>query len=68
MGLELNGPIAGNIKGHHQLGAAQVSLQEAVVNLKSIETQIANALNTGILKARSSQESVQSSQTVVRFN
>jgi outer membrane protein TolC len=68
VGIELHVPIAGNIKGRNQLGAAHLSLQEAIVNLNSIQTQIANALNTAILKARSAQGSVQSYQTVVGFN
>ncbi len=68
LGFELHIPMAGNIRGHHQLSAAQLSFREAIVNLNSLGTQIANALNTGILKARNWQGSVQSYQTVVRFN
>ncbi|HLP75471.1 MAG TPA: TolC family protein [Candidatus Paceibacterota bacterium] len=66
--LELRLPLAGNIKGRNQLAATKLTLQEAVANLNSIQTQIANLLDTSIRKARSWQDSIQSYETVVRFN
>jgi outer membrane protein TolC len=68
LGVEMNIPLAGNIKGRHQLSAAELSIEEAVVNLNSIQTQIANALHMAISKSRTWQESIQSYQTVVDFN
>lgn len=68
LGLELNIPLAANIKGRHELSAAHLSLQEAAVNLKSVQTQIANAIQMAISKSRTWQESIQSYQTVVGFN
>ncbi|MGN6553940.1 MAG: TolC family protein [Verrucomicrobiota bacterium] len=68
IGVELRVPLAGNIKGRNQLQASKLSMQEAIANLNSIETQIANLLNTSIRKARSWQDSIQSYETVVHFN
>ncbi len=68
LGLELHIPLAGNIKGRADYGAAKLALQESVANLANLQTQIANAVNTAILKARGWQESIQSYQTVVHFN
>ena len=67
-GIELHIPLGGNLKGRHQLSAAQLSLRESVLNLRSLETQIANAVNTAILKAGACADGVQNYQTVIRFN
>lgn len=68
IGVELRIPLLGNIRGRNQLAATRLTLQEAIANLNSIETQIANLLNTSIRKARSWQDSIQSYETVVQFN
>ncbi len=68
IGVELRIPLAGNIRGRNQLAASKLTLQEAIANLNSIETQLANMLNTSMRKARSWQDSIRSYETVVRFN
>jgi len=68
LGVEMHIPLGANIKGRHMFGAAKLSLQEAIVNLNSLQTQIGNALHTAIYKARNSQDSVSSYETVVHFN
>jgi outer membrane protein TolC len=67
-GFELRIPLEFNIKGRHLFTATQLSLQSAIVSLNSVETQIANSLNTSISKARGWYGSVENYQTVVRFN
>jgi len=68
LGVEMHVPLGGNIKGRNMFSAAKLSLQEAIVNLNSLQTQIGNALHTAIYKARNSQDSVTSYETVVQFN
>jgi outer membrane protein TolC len=68
MGFELHIPLAGGIKERNDFRAAKLTLQEAVVNLNAIQTQIANALDAGIRKTRQWQESIQSYQSVIDFN
>lgn len=68
VGVELHVPLGGNIKGRADFSAAKLALQEAVVNLNSLQNEIANAIDTAITKARGWQDSIQSYQTVVHFN
>jgi outer membrane protein TolC len=68
LGLELTVPLGGNIKGRNYYKAAQLSLQEAQLNLKGMQTQIANGLSTAIQKARAWQQSIGSYETVVNYN
>lgn len=68
VGLELRVPLAGSIQGRNDYQASQLQLQEAVLNLNGVGTQIANALKTSLQKARTWHDSVQSYQTVVHFN
>ena len=68
MGFELRIPLGGGIKERNDFKAARLTLQEAVVNLNAIQTQIANALDAGIRKTRKWQESIQSYQSVIDFN
>jgi outer membrane protein TolC len=68
MGFELRIPLGGGIKERNDFKAARLTLQEAVVNLGAIQTQIANALDAGIRKTRKWQESIQSYQSVIDFN
>lgn len=68
IGLELIMPLGGNIKGRNELKAARLALQEAYINLKGVETQMANSLSISIQKARAWQQSIQSYQTVVDYD
>lgn len=68
LGFELRIPLGGGIKERNEFKAAKLTLQEAVANLSSIQTQIANALDAGIRKTRKWQESIQSYQSVIDFN
>lgn len=67
-GLELIIPMAGNIKGRHEFSAAKLSSQEAYLALHGIQTEIGNQLNFAIRKTEAWQQSIQSYQTVVRYN
>jgi outer membrane protein len=67
LGIELRVPLAGGIKAGNELAAARLREKQAAVLLREVETQIANAIDTTIHKVRSTRDSVQSYQTVVRF-
>ncbi|MGO9478585.1 MAG: TolC family protein [Limisphaerales bacterium] len=68
VGLELTVPLGGNIKGRNFFSAAKLSLQEAYLNLKGAQTEIANGLSVSIQKAQAWQQSIQSYKTVVHYN
>jgi outer membrane protein TolC len=68
VGFELTVPLAGNIKGRNFYHAAKLSLQESYLNLKSVQTEIANGLSIAIQKAQAWQQSIQSYETVVHYN
>jgi outer membrane protein TolC len=68
LGFELTVPLAGNIKGRNFYSAAKLSLQEAYLNLKGAQTEIANGLNIAIQKAQAWRQSIQSYETVVHYN
>jgi len=68
VGFELIIPLAGNIKGRNLLAAEKLSLQQAFTTLRGTETEIGNHLNSAIQKTRAWHQSIQSYQTVVRFN
>ena len=66
--LQLTLPLGGNIKGRNLKKAAQLSLQEAYLDVKGAQTEIANHLNISIRKMQAWQQSVQSYETVVHYN
>jgi outer membrane protein TolC len=68
LGFELIVPLGGNIKGRNYYKAAQLSLQEAYLNLKGVQTEIANGLSMAIQKAQAWQQSIGSYETVVNYN
>ena len=68
LGVELSVPLAGNIKGRNLYQASKISLDEAYVRLRGVQTEIANGLNTAIQKADAWEQSIQSYQTMVQFN
>ena len=68
VGAELTIPLAGNIKGRNQMAAARLTYQSALASLNGIQTEIANALDASLQKVRSWRDSIQSYETVVRFN
>jgi len=57
-----------NVKGRNLYQASKLSLDEAYVRLKGVQTEIANGLNTAIQKASAWEQSIQSYQMVVHFN
>jgi len=68
LGAELTIPLAGNIKGRNQLAAARLTYQSALADLNGMQTEIANSLDASLQKVRSWRDSIQSYETVVRFN
>jgi outer membrane protein TolC len=68
LGFQLTVPLGGNIKGRNYYKAAQLSLQEAFLNLKGVQTQIANGLSMAIQKAQAWRQSIGSYETVANYN
>ncbi len=68
VGVQFTLPLGGNIKGRNQYKAAQLSLQEADLNLKGIQTQIGNSLSISIQKASAWRQSITNYETVERYN
>jgi outer membrane protein TolC len=68
VGAELTLPLGGNIKGRNQLAAAKLTYRAAVADLDGIQAEIANSLDATLRKVRSWRDSIQSYETVVRFN
>lgn len=66
--FQLTFPLGGNIKGRQLKKAAQLSLQEAYLNVKGVQSEIATHLSISIQKMQSWQQSVQSYETVVHYN
>jgi outer membrane protein TolC len=68
IGMEFRFPLAGGIKGRNELAAAKLRKQQAILALKEVEVQIANALDTSLHKVRSAGENVTNYQAVVALN
>lgn len=68
IGLEMRIPVTGGIRERNELAAARLAKQRALLGLKEIEVQIANALDSALTKVRSLQDNVQSYQSVVDFH
>ncbi|MCI0534728.1 MAG: TolC family protein, partial [Verrucomicrobiales bacterium] len=68
VGLEMRIPVTGGIRERNELAAARLAKQKALLGLKEIEVQIANALESALTKVRSLRDNVQSYQSVVDFH
>jgi outer membrane protein len=68
VGVEFRIPVTGGIKERNDYQAARLSQQKSLVNLKEIEVQIGNALNTAILKVNNLRESADSHRSVIHFH
>jgi hypothetical protein len=68
VGVELRLPLAGGIKSANELAAAKLRQKEAELNLKEMETQVVNALDTALYKLKSAREIAHNYQKVVDFN
>ncbi len=68
IGLELIVPLDGNIKNRNLLRAQKLGLEEAYLNLRSAQEEIANRLSTSLHKSSAWEQSIQSCQTVVYYN
>lgn len=68
VGVELRVPLLGGIKGRNEVSAAKIKKQEALLNLKHTEVDVANALDSAIFRLRNASQSVTNFQNVVSFN
>jgi outer membrane protein len=68
VGLELRVPVAGGWKARHNLAAARLQYQAAELGLREIERQIANALDTALVKLRTARTSIEGYEGLVQYN
>ena len=67
LGFELRIPLGGGIGARHERDAARLRVQQSLLTLKEIETQIANGLDTARRKVHSSYNGIQSYRQAVDF-
>ena len=67
IGIEVHIPLGGNIKARNERAAAQLSQRKTLIELKGLETQIANAVQTAVQKIQSRESSVPDAEAVVVF-
>ena len=68
VGVELRIPLGGGIKGRNELAAAQLRKKAALLGLKSVEVDLASALDLVIHRISSLRDMVANYQTVVEYN
>jgi outer membrane protein len=68
IGVEARIPITGGIRERNELAAARLSQKRALVALKEIEVQVANAIDSALQKVRIYRDNVQSYLSVVDFH
>ncbi len=64
VGLTLTVPLMGNIKSNSEMRAAQYRKKQALLELRSIEVQIANIIHTAVKNVHASREQVAYYQNV----
>ncbi|NOS71278.1 MAG: TolC family protein [Verrucomicrobia bacterium] len=67
VGMELRFPLGGGIKARNERDAARLGQQKSLLELKSLETQIANATHTALYKIEGRRDSIPESQSVVTY-
>jgi outer membrane protein TolC len=68
VGVEFRIPVTGGIRERNEYKAAQLAKERSLVNLKEIEVQVGNALNTSLLKVNNLRESVENHRSVIEFH
>lgn len=68
VGVELRIPLAGGIRPRHELHVARLRVEQALLGLKELETQLASAVNTSIERVRSTSENLGQYEAVIAFN
>lgn len=68
VGVELNIPLAGGIKGRNDLAAAQLRKRQALLLLKDVETQMLNSIMTAVKRLRAARSSVEDYEQIAAYN
>lgn len=68
VGVEVRVPLLGDIRARNELSAAKARQQNALLGLKDLETQLANALSTTLHRIRHDHEAIAETETTVRLN
>ncbi len=67
LGVELRIPLAGGIKSRAELAGAKLGVQQGLLGLQEIETQLGNAIETALRKARSASANVTNLQALADY-
>ncbi|MEW6302147.1 MAG: TolC family protein [Verrucomicrobiota bacterium] len=68
VGIELRIPLSGGIKSRKEYEAAKLRQKQALLGIKGVEVQLANALDSAINKVRTYGSTVEGNRKVVEFN
>ncbi|MEQ1862104.1 MAG: TolC family protein [Chthoniobacteraceae bacterium] len=68
LGAEFRLPLGGGVRGRHELAAMDATVRQTQLQLRGIETQLANALFTSLKKLRHTRATIDDYDTMVRFN
>lgn len=68
VGVELRIPLAGGIRERHELAAAKLSKQKALLGLKDVEVQLSNALRTALTRVAHVRDNARNYQSVADFH
>ena len=67
LGLEMHIPLEGGIKSKADLEAAKLAVQQSLIGLQEVETQLGNAIETALRKARSASANVTNLQALADY-
>lgn len=68
VGLEVRVPLGGGIRARHEYEAMVAATRQVQMQLQSMETQIANALNSSMKKIATARATAGDYRTMIRFN
>jgi outer membrane protein TolC len=68
VGVELRIPIIGGIRAKNQRDAARLKKEQALLQVKEVETQVLNAIQTALLKVQNARDTVANYRDVVRYD
>ncbi len=68
VGVELRIPLTGGIRERHELEAAKLGKQKALLGLKDVEVQLSNALRTALTRVAHLRDNTRNYQSVADFH
>jgi outer membrane protein TolC len=68
VGVEFRVPLGGGIRTGAEVSAAQLAIDQTLLQLRGLETQLGNAISTSIGKQKTSTASADDYRTMIQFN